>query len=223
MKTSHKLNDYGYGYVSFSREGRERSRVGVKFLGSKSWLRRGNRGRGTQRKYGSGPPLQEEGTLSLCFRSFCLVPKFLPKMLEVFCSQYKKKLFNSNLQRNTRKDKHTVFTQSRPTRNYKWVTCEVLQSPDKYNDDGSSGWTKQGPRIRHRSPDAFYCVCPTLTQWVGFGVVSQRANETPFSPLATTTLLITAAGQDPGSGPQKETLLMVSLEAIEEEPRNFEG
>lgn len=112
MKTSHKLNDYGNGYVGFSQEGRERSRVGVKFLGSKSWLRRGNRGRGTQRKYGLGPPLQEEETLSLCFRSFCLVPKLLPKMREVFCSQYKKKLFNSKPPKeHEERQTHCIYTK----------------------------------------------------------------------------------------------------------------
>lgn len=75
-------------------ERRERSRVGVKFLGTKSWLRKRNRGRGTQRKYGSRPPLQEEGPPSLWFRPFCLVQKLLSKMIELLFSQYKNKFFN---------------------------------------------------------------------------------------------------------------------------------
>lgn len=108
--------------------------VRVKFLGPKVWLRKGNRGRGTQKKGWFKTPTLRRGSPCLSFRSFCLVQKLLSKSLGLFFSQYKKKFFSSKTPKeHGERPTHYIYTKQAIS-NYKSVICEVLQSPDKYSN-----------------------------------------------------------------------------------------
>lgn len=132
MKTSHKVNGYGNGCVGFGGEGREESRFGVKFLGLGIWLRKGNGEGEHKERMVQEPHFKKKGLQAYVLDLFAWCRNFCQGCFDYFSLNTKRSFSTVELQRTMEKDQH-IFIQSRPTSNYKSVTCEVLQSPDKYN------------------------------------------------------------------------------------------
>lgn len=146
---------------------------------------------------------------NLCFRSLLLGQNVLSICFGYFSLSSKWSLWKTNIQKKQNKmekDQPITFIQTSHPAIIKSVIHEVLQSPEKY-----SSWDRQEPRIRHTSPKAFYCICLLFTQWGKLAVISQHVNESPFSPLATTALLIITAKQDAGFKHHKEAFICGSI------------
>ena len=156
---------------AFSWEGGwERGKVGVKFLGQKIWLKKGNTGREHKRIVQGGHT--SRGVTKLCSSVFSWCRTFCQRWFGYFY-QYKKKFVNNKTPEEHGEDQHIICTQTRPpnqlfmkidktqTREPQWLSSLALPSAQGGILETQDRVPRQASCMEPASPSA--CVSASLS------------------------------------------------------------